>query len=77
MGTVLQFVTQNTVCSKEADFQITHHDISDTVDIVGFLDVSDVSSPTSLSRHLVLPTSAHGRFPTGGMEGMNLTLCSH
>jgi hypothetical protein len=42
---------------READFQSIHQQMSDKLEIVGFLDIADVASPCTLSRHLVLPTS--------------------
>lgn len=46
---------------READFLSIHHQMSDKLEIVGFMDIADVASPPTLSRHLVLPTPTRDR----------------
>ncbi|XP_071439840.1 integrator complex subunit 14 isoform X1 [Hetaerina americana] len=53
--------------SKPNDFESVKRSITDTIEILGFLDVADVGSPMAYSRHLVLPiASGKGEsVPTG------------
>ncbi|XP_049787030.1 integrator complex subunit 14 [Schistocerca cancellata] len=48
--------------NKATDFEYIKRNISDTIEVCGFIDVADVGSPMAISRHLVLP---HG---SGKME---------
>lgn len=43
---------------KAGDFEWTIAEMSDTIEICGFLDIADVSNPPTLSRHLVLPLAS-------------------
>ncbi|XP_076444143.1 integrator complex subunit 14-like isoform X2 [Babylonia areolata] len=46
---------------KELEFQYVHREMWETLTILGFLDLGEVASPPTLSRHLVLPTSTKER----------------
>ncbi|KAK7115448.1 integrator complex subunit 14-like [Littorina saxatilis] len=46
---------------KELDFQCVHREMSNTLNVAGFLDIAEVASPPTLSRHLILPTSTRER----------------
>lgn len=52
--------------NKGRDFEWIKRTLSNKIDICGFLDMNDVSSPASYSRHLVLPTA-----PQKGETGSN------
>ena len=49
------------LCFRELEFQYVHCEMSNTLDVVGFLDIAEVASPPTLSRHLILPTSTRER----------------
>lgn len=49
---------------REAEFQIIHKEMSDKLEIVGFLEIAEVASPATVSRHLVLPISTRDRSAT-------------
>ncbi|XP_001603754.1 integrator complex subunit 14 [Nasonia vitripennis] len=56
--------------NKTADFEVAMGlTISKTIEICGFISVADVSSPTSVSRHLVLPLPTE---KTQSMQGVSL-----
>lgn len=42
------------------DLEVMERKISNEMQICGFLDTADISSPSSMSRHLVVPTKAKG-----------------
>ncbi|KAK3606008.1 hypothetical protein CHS0354_025040 [Potamilus streckersoni] len=42
---------------KQHEFELVQKSICSTLDICGFLDLHDISSPPTLSRHLVLPAA--------------------
>ena len=43
------------VC-RDHDFEHVRRSVSKTLEVCGFLDISDISSPPYISRHIVLPT---------------------
>ena len=43
------------IFSSSANEEIEEHTVSSTLQICGFLDLQDIASPPTLSRHLVLP----------------------
>lgn len=56
--------------TKKSDFEIlTNLTVSKTIEICGFISVADVGSPTSISRHLVLPMLTE---KTSSMQGISL-----
>ncbi|XP_011498230.1 PREDICTED: von Willebrand factor A domain-containing protein 9 [Ceratosolen solmsi marchali] len=56
--------------TKKLDFDIlTGLCVSKTIEICGFISVADVGSPTSISRHLVLPLLTE---KTSSMQGISL-----
>ena len=61
------------LCFRELEFQYVHCKMSNMLDVVGFLDIAEVASPPTLSRHLILPTSTRERSvrsENNGVEGM-------
>lgn len=56
--------------TKKADFELLSGLlISKTIEICGFISVADVGSPTSISRHLILPLLTD---KTSSMQGISL-----
>lgn len=46
---------------KDLDFEFVRRTMWDKLEIVGFLEIAEVASPPTVSRHLVLPTSTRER----------------
>jgi len=42
-------------CYREDEYSSVHCTISDNLEICGFMDLQDIASPATVSRHLVLP----------------------
>lgn len=56
--------------SKKTDFEILKNlSVSKTIEICGFISLSDIGSPTSVSRHLILPLLTE---KTSSMQGISL-----
>jgi hypothetical protein len=56
--------------TKKTDFELVPGlIISKTIEICGFISVGDVGSPSSISRHLVLPLATE---KTSNMQGISL-----
>ncbi|KAK7501745.1 hypothetical protein BaRGS_00007176 [Batillaria attramentaria] len=46
---------------RELDFEYVHREMSDKLEVAGFLEIAEVASPPTVSRHLVLPISTRER----------------
>lgn len=46
---------------QEREFEFVHREMSDKLEVAGFLEIAEVASPPTVSRHLVLPTSTRDR----------------
>lgn len=56
--------------TKKTDFELAPGlSISKTIEICGFISVGDVGSPSSISRHLVLPLATE---KNSSMQGISL-----
>ncbi|KAL4228241.1 Von Willebrand factor A [Mactra antiquata] len=46
---------------REGEFVSIHKTVSDTLEICGFMDLQDIASPPTVSRHLVLPVTTKSK----------------
>ncbi len=47
---------------RESDSGRIHKTVAPVIEVCGYLDIGDISSPPCISRHLVLPSIPHGKY---------------
>lgn len=52
-------VSTSQAYTKTTDFSAQTFTVSDLIEVRGFIPIADVGSPMAVSRHLILPSSAH------------------
>ena len=48
------------VSNRDHDFEHIDKSIDPVIEVCGFMDIADISSPQCVSRHLVLPIPSQG-----------------
>uniref|UniRef100_A0A0B6ZRF4 Integrator complex subunit 14 n=1 Tax=Arion vulgaris TaxID=1028688 RepID=A0A0B6ZRF4_9EUPU len=64
------FPRPDTFVRQGEDGQETYN-VSDKLEIIGFIDIKDIGSPPTVARHLVLPRSTKEKGVTDNKEGKN------